>query len=349
MRKTNRVNMHRSTWIRLSAIAAFLGVVLLIGGIAAIRYNYDQALKPASSSQKINLVKVPEGASVKDIAKILKDAGLIRQSWAFEWYVRNNSLSAELKAGTYALTPSQGIAEIASILAHGEVATDLVTILPGQRLDQIEATLINDGFSPSDVKQALNPALYKDHPALVDKPKKASLEGYLYPESFQKTSTTSAQDIIRQSLDEMQKRLTPEVRDGFAKRGLNVYQGITLASIVEKEVNTANDRSVVAQVFLRRLKLGMRLESDVTAIYGSVSAGQSPNLSYDSPYNTHLHGGLPPGPISKVTRSSLLAVISPAKSDYLYFVAGDDGRTYFAKTLEGHQQNVRLHCKKLCN
>ncbi len=335
-------------WMKVSLIAGAIVLVLLFSGVVYIRYTYNNALQPVSNSQKLTLVTVASGASVSDIATLLKNNGLIRETWGFEWYVRNNGLSAEMKAGTYAFTPSQGVGEIARILARGEVATDLVTILPGQRIDQIEASLINSGFKPSDVEDALRPSHYKDHPALVDKPPKASLEGYLYPESFQKTAETKTQDIIKASLDEMQKRLTPDIRAAMARRGLSVHEGIILASMVEQEVSNSTDRPIVAQVFLKRLKDGMRLESDVTAFYGAILADQPTSVSFESKHNTYLHDGLPPTPISNVSKVSLSAVAYPAKSDYLFFVAGDDGKTYFSRTQPEHEAAVKAHCKKLC-
>jgi UPF0755 protein len=118
-----------------------------------------------------------------------------------------------------------------------------------------------------------------NHQALVDKPAGASLEGYLYPESFQKTSETTPKQIVMASLDEMQKRLTPTIRQGIAKQGLTLHQGITLASIIDSEVSNPEDKPVVAQVFLKRMRSGMKLESDVTAFYGSILDGKSPSLT----------------------------------------------------------------------
>jgi UPF0755 protein len=228
------------------------------------------------------------------------------------------------------------------------VATNLVTILPGQRLDQIRKRLIQDGFSEKDVDSALNPANYQGHPALVDKPVSASLEGYLYPDSYEKTATTSAKTIITASLDQMNKYLTPDLRSDFAKQGLSPYQAITLASIIEKEVPKSQDRVQVAQVFLSRIRLGMKLQSDATGSYGAVLAGQKPSSSYDSPYNTYTYAGLPPTPISNVTNSALRAVGDPSDTNWLYFVSGDDGTTHFSKTLAEHEANVQQYCKKLC-
>ena len=204
-------------------------------------------------------------------------------------------------------------------------------------------------FSVKDTEAAFEPAQYDGHPALVDKPRGASLEGYLYPESFQKDATTKPTQIITSSLDEMQKRLTPEIRAQFAKKGLSVYQGITLASIIEKEVSIVSDKALVSQVFYKRLSMDMGLESDPTAFYGAIIAGQEPSLQYDSAYNTYLVKGLPPGPISNVSQESLKAAAYPANTDWLFFVAGDDGKTYFSKTLAEHEANIDRYCKKLCN
>lgn len=340
--------MTRQRILQVSLISFFVIFVLTVGAALVTRHVYNRALEPVGASQKLSLITVPSGASTQEIAELLKGSGLIRESWAFQWYVRNNGLLSDLKAGTYALNQSQSTPQIAKILAQGEVATDLVTILPGRRLDQIKADLINSGFTPDEVESALNPALYKNHPALVDKPAKANLEGYLYPESFHKTANTSAQDIVSASLDEMQKRLTPSIRASIAKQGLSVHEGVIMASMIEQEVSQKNDKKVVAGVFFNRLRGGMRLESDPTAFYGAVIADAPATLTYDSPYNTYLYDGLPKGPISNVSDTSLAAVAKPAKTQYLYFVAGDDGETYFSRTLSEHEENTARYCTELC-
>lgn len=334
---------------KLLSALLFVAVAVILAAAVVVRITYDRALQPLSDSQNLILVEIPSGSSVQEIGDTLKDKGVIKESWAFEWYVRNSALKEDLKAGTYALRPSQSVPDIVEVLARGTVATDLVTIVPGARIDQVRAALINSGFKPEDVEAALDPAQYAGHPALVDKPADASLEGYLYPESFQKTADTKPQDIIRASLDEMSKRLTPEWRQAVAAQGLSVHQAVILASIVEQEVANSTDRPVVAQVFLKRLRDGMPLQSDVTVLYGAIRDGKKPSLQYDSPYNTFTNNGLPIGPISNVSEVSLGAVAHPANTSYVYFVAGDDGKTYFAVTAEEHQANVDKHCKTLCN
>lgn len=345
--KNNKPKNWGKIWLAVSIII----LLSFTTGAFLVRRSYYQHLEPLSASQKTVLFTVPSGASAQEIGQKLEEQGLIRASWAFEWYVRNHDVRDSLQAGTYSLRPSQTVPEIVSALTHGKVFTDLFRISPGLRLDQIRSDLINSGFSPEKVDTALNPAQYADHPALADKPAGTTLEGYLYPESFQRTADTKPETLIRQSLDEMQKRLTPDLRAALVKQGITVHQGVILASIVEQEVNNAADKPIVAQVFLRRFRIGMQLGSDVTAFYGAITNGQAPSVSFDSPYNTRIHNGLPPGPISNVSEASLQAVAHPAETDFLYFVAGDgadEGKTYFSHTLAEHEALTAAHCKQLC-
>jgi UPF0755 protein len=325
-------------------------LALVLGAVVVVRHAYFEGLEPVSStSQELKLVTIQRGSTLNQIADQLNRAGLIRSPWAFKLYVGSKNVREALQAGTYSFSPSQNVAQIVVQLSHGKVATDLVAIVPGQRLGQIQTTLANYGFKDADIQAAMNPALYAGNPALVDKPASASLEGYIYPDSYQKNFETKPHEIIESALAEMNNKLTPDLRSAFAAQGLSTYEAIILASIVEKEVSNPTDRPQVAQVFLLRLRIGMMLGSDVTAYYGSHLAGVEPSVSYDSPYNTRLHAGLPPTPISNVTISSLQAVAHPASTDWLYFVSGDDGVTHFAHTLDEHHANTVKYCHKLCS
>lgn len=348
MRYTSRPPKRRLVK-RLVVVAIVLAAVL-IGGTIAARHAYFENLKPVSSaSQEAKRITVKKGATVDEIGKQLKDAGLIRSTWAFRLYVSSKEVRDQLEAGTYLLEPSQSLPEIVSQLTHGKVATDLVTIIPGQRIDQIRTTLQNYGFNKADIQKALDPATYAGNPALVDKPAGVTtLEGYIYPDSYQKTDTTDPRQIIEAALNEMNATVTPDLRAAFAQEGLSTYEGIVLASIVQQEVAKQTDRTQVAQVFIKRLKEGMPLGSDVTAYYGAIAASKEPSVQYDSPYNTRLHAGLPPTPISNVSKRSLEAVAHPANTDFLYFVTGDDGVTHFSHTLEEHEAATAQYCHKLC-
>lgn len=324
-----------------------LAIVIAVSIVGVFSY-YMMSLRPVSSTNASQEITIPAGATMSQISRKLDDNGLIRHWWAFEWYVHLKHGERYLMAGTYVLSPSQSTPDIAAMLTHGKVTTKLVVILPGQRIDQVRASLINQGFTESSVDAALEPTQYETLPVLADKPKGASLEGYLYPESFEKMVNTTATDIVRQSLDEMAKQLTAERIAAFKAEGLSPYQALILASMVEKEAVTSADKAQVAQVFLSRLKADMLLGSDVTAFYGSQLNGAGQSVTYDTPYNTRLHIGLPPTPISNVSLGSLDAVTRPSSTDWLYFVAGDDGTVHFSRTLAEHEQLTEQYCKKLC-
>ena len=334
----------RRVWIILAVM-----IVLIVGGTVAVQRVYYNNLQPVSNSTKPQYITVASGLGVNQIANQLHTAGLIRSSQVFEWYVSIHNARDALQAGTYRFSPSQSTSEIAKAIADGKVATNLVTVLSGQTLSQIQQTFIKAGFSSASVTAAFNASLYRsDYQALADNPSSASLEGFLWPDSYQKTASTDPSQIVAEALVEMQQHLTTDIRNGFATQGLSVYQGVTIASIVEQEVPGQSDRNQVAQIFLKRLQIGMPLGSDVTAYYAAAQAGAAPSLSYDSPYNTLLHTGLPPSPIGIVSVGSLEAVAHPANTDWLYFVTGDNGTTHYAQTLQQHNANVSEYCQKLC-
>ena len=333
----------KSSWVKIWVVAAILVAFLALTGVFLVRKNYHDHLKPVSASQESELFTVEKGNSAQQIGEKLEKAELIQAAWAFEWYVRSNGLRDKLQAGTYALKPSQSVQEIADIITQGKIDTGLVTILPGKRLEDIRDSLINQGFEAQAVDAALSPALYASHPALAGKPAEASLEGYLFPESFQRTGQTDVRTVITQSLDELEKRLTAEVRAGIAQQGLSLHQAIILASIVGQEVSDPDEQKTVAQVFLKRLRQGMELGADATTRYavdkprGALTAQ---DLASPSPYNTRKAKGLPPGPISNFKASALEAVAAPSATNYLFFVTGRDFVTRFSNTFAEHQQLV---------
>ncbi|HEY5806003.1 MAG TPA: endolytic transglycosylase MltG [Candidatus Saccharimonadales bacterium] len=331
MRYTTRPVRRR--WPRRLILVGVVLIALVLGGTLLVRHVYFSDLRPVSSSDTaVKPITVERGATLDEIAKQLNDAGLIRSPWAFKLYVGSKNVRDALQAGTYSFSPSQSVEEIVVQLTHGKVTTDLVTIIPGQRLEQIRATLANYGFDEADIEAAMDPALYAGNPALVDKPAGVSLEGYIYPDSYQKDGNTKPQQIIEKALAEMNSKLTPDLRRAFAAQGLSAYQAIILASVVEKEVSKPEDRARVAQVFLKRIRSDIALQSDATKHY----------------FDSYKNRGLPETPISNVTISSLQAVANPASTDWLYFVSGDDGTTHFSHTLDEHEVNIAKYCTKLC-
>jgi UPF0755 protein len=334
-----RRNRRRGVGERVLLLIGALLLAVVIGSVL-VHKSYNDRLKPVSNSTKSVYVTIASGTPPADIAELLYDDGLIRSPEAFVWYVTSHNQRDKLQAGTYRLAPNMSTPKIATMIANGKVASDLVTILSGQTITEIRKTLITAGFKVTDVDTALRPELYASHPALADNPKGATLEGFLYPDSYQKTSATSPQEIVVQALDEMQAHLTAPLRNAFAAQGLSVYKGVTMASIVEKEVAKPAERPQVAQVFLSRLRQNMRFGSNVTKDYAE--------QVNDPSYNTFQVNGLPPGPIATISEESLNAVANPAATGWLYFVTGDDGTTHFSKTFEEHQQLIAKYCHKLC-
>jgi len=236
-----------------------------------------------------------------------------------------------------------------------EEAVFTFTIRPGETIFDVEKNLIAAGYNGTEVKQALG-ADY-DFSFLQGRPAGATLEGYLYGETHEFYKDTSAKEIIKTYLEGMGQVITENNLEArYAAQGLSLYEGITLASIVQKEA-PASEMPGVAQVFLSRLNYGMLLGSDVTVSYAldvvdpnrQTYVDNSGALTIDSCYNTRLYRGLPCGPISNPGLTALLAVAEPADSSYLYFLTGDDGLMYYSYTEAEHIQNIYSHCQNLCS
>lgn len=320
-------------------------VVLVLGAYVW----YENELSPLTTKSNAISVTIQSGSTADQVAQLLQDKKVIRSAFAFSIYLTIHNLRSSLRAGSYSLDSSASIVQTLGIITSGKEHSNTFTILPAQRLDQIKATFLNAGYSENSVTKALDPTNYPNEAILNSKPTSASLEGYLYPDTFSTSSSTTPTDIVRESLDEMGKAITPEMVNAYQAEGLNTFQAITLASIVEHEVSNDHDRQMVAQVFLNRLKIGMMLGSDVTYQYAAIVTGQAPSPNLDSPYNTRRYTGLPPGPISNVSKSSLNAVAYPFYNNYLFFVAGDDGSIHYATTQAEQDANTKAYCKVLCS
>lgn len=336
------------SWKILAIVICSLLLALLAGtGFYANKW-YKDNLQSVDSLESSVPVVVPSGATTDQIGELLERKNVIKSKNAFYWYVRLSRQNESFQAGSYLIKPGDDVESIVNKIVKGEVDVELFTILPTQRIDQLKTSFVEAGFTRDEVNAGFDPKLYENSPVRKYTPAGAGLEGYIYPESFELSSTTTVSEIINQSLDELFNVLTPQLRSDLAEQGLTVHQSLIMASIVENEVNNAIDRPMVAQVFLKRYKEGISLGSDPTAFYGSLINGVEKSVFVDSPYNTRVYTGLPPGPISNVSQLSLDAVAHPASTDYLFFVAGDDGVTYFSKTLAEHEALTAQHCTELC-
>lgn len=331
--------------------------------------HQEQLQKPLSVDPSPVRFVVQPGTPARVIGQNLVKAGLISDDRLFEAYVRVNGLDEKLSAGAFILAPSMTLVEIVQTLQYAEAASVTVTIPEGWRREQIADYLVAAGVFSSTTSVAdygrqtatsdltgLDP---KKYPFLQGRPAGASLEGYLFPDTYKLPATgATATDLLQRQLDDFATRVVPVYEQAVLSHttDLDLYRVLILASIVEREAMAPAERPIIAGVYLNRLAKNMKLEADPTVQYAmgyqkatktwwKTPVALEEYNSVDSPYNTYLHPGLPPGPIANPGLSSIEAVLKPAKHDYLYFVAKPDnsGEHVFAKTFEEQQQNVQKY------
>lgn len=336
-----------STLSRKMVLALLLCAAAVIALVAGTLAWYSYALTPRSSDGTQVRFMVQKGDTAQDIGENLYEHKLIRSKLAFSIYTKLSGTRAKLQAGGYVLSANQDIKSIVDHIVKGKTDEYSITIPPGLTLKELRDTFTGYGFSETEVTAAFQKTY--QHPVLATRPADAGLEGYIYPETYRMGADQSLEALLERSFDELYKLLTEKhYLEEYTKRGLSIHQAVTLASIVQKEVSSPKDQKQVAQVFLKRMSIGMQLGSDVTFMYAAKQLGVEPSVDLDSPYNTRKYGGLPPGPIANMNPSALEAVAIPYAGDYLFFVAGDDGTTYYALTEEQHTANVAAHCTVLC-
>ncbi len=335
-------------------IALFVLLIVAAATLAGAYAWYQQELTPVSGSDDERVrVEIESGSTPARIAEQLKIRGVIRSELAFMVYTKITGTQDILKAGVYNLQPSESTPAIVEHLVSGKQDTFRATFLPGDTLANTRKKIISLGFSEGEVDAALGKSY--NRLLFTDKPQDADLEGYIYGETYEFDSSVTVEGILSKTFDEYEKVIREnDLIAAYKKRGLNLYQGITLASIVMREVtnktpNVPNDdQRQVAKVFYNRMAAGMTLGSDVTYQYIADKTGVERTPTLDSPYNTRRYPGLPPGPIATPGAGALIAVATPASNDYLFFLSGDDDVTYFGKTDAEHQRNIVNHCAKKC-
>ncbi len=325
----------------LITISVLSLIVLLVAGW------FFWALSPRGDSALHTRIVIEQGEGGTVVAKRLEEHGVIRSAFAFQLYARLIGANTKLRSGGYVVSSQQSVAQIIDHLSSGKTDEYSITIPPGLSLIGIRESFQKDGFSDAEITAAFEHTYTS--PLLADKPLGSTLEGYIYPETYRMNADSTLVTLFERTFTELYNKMNADgTIEALRSQGLNIHQGLTLASIVQKEVSDSAVQPQVAQVFLKRLREGMILGSDVTFIYAAKIAGVAPDVSIDSPYNTRKYSGLPPGPIANMNYSAIEAVAHPATSDYLYFVAGDDGKTYFSRTEAEHNAAVALHCQKLC-
>lgn len=345
-------------------------IVLAVGiaGIAAAWLTYQALLQPVDSrDDSPQKIVITSGQSLDEIATTLEKRSVIRSAWAFKLMARLSGKHNAIKAGTCSLARNESAEAIIDKLISGCHDFKVITFYPGATLHKslskptsmdVTDILLAAGYSQAEIDTAFAKTYTTRGIDLFEgKPASADLEGYVYGETYYVASDATVEEVLQTAFDQM----VADIEAGgyvekFRAQGLTLYEGITLASIVQRELSCTSgattcyaDQQRIAQVFYSRLDGGMTLGSDVTFYYGADKLGVAPATDLDSPYNTRINTGLPPGPIAAPGEHALDAVANPASTDYLFFIAGDDGNVYYARTNEEHVDNVAKHCQKLCS
>lgn len=307
---------------------------------------------PASDDPAVVVFTINPGETAGTIAPRLQRKGLITDAQLFRWLVRYRGVDAQLEAGDYELRADMTMDEIIDALQHGRLREVLVTIPEGKRAEEVAALLEEQGLVESETFMALVQTGASAYDFLSNRPAGApsSLEGFLFPETYRIPVDYDASQIIDVMVSTFDEVFSADMRQMAAGKGMTIYEVVTLASIVEREAVIAEERAIIAGVYLNRLEQGMYLQSDPTVQYAlgyQEDTGQwwkmpmslEEDVRFDSPYNTYLYPGLPPGPICSPGLASLQAVLEPADTNYLFFFSRFDGSHAFAETYEEHLRN----------
>jgi UPF0755 protein len=321
-----------------------VGILFLLGAFLAMGVGLF-LVSPAKKGAPAQAVIVREGESPRDVAEDLEKKGIISSSRLFRLWIKLLGHGKKIRAGEYSLAPDMSPMTILERLIRGLVVSYPVTIPEGYNRMQIAELLAQRGLVERETFLALtrDPSVLKKH--TVSGP---NLEGYLFPDTYHFARGTLPQTVVDTIVKQFFQKVLP-LKEAVEKSGMKMEEVITLASIVEKETGRAEERPLIASVFLNRLKKGMRLDSDPTVIYGIENFDgnlKKGDLARETPYNTYVISGLPPGPIANPGLESIRAVLFPAKSDYLYFVSKNDGSHHFSKTLAEHNRAVNLYQRR---
>jgi UPF0755 protein len=328
-----------------------IGLVIIAMLVASGFFVHAAWLSQPAAGAPVEIV-VEQGMSGQTVRELLASRGLV-SSVGYRLYAYLDGGAARPKAGRYEFRRGTSYASIARMLALGQQREDVtIRLIEGKTLDDERVQLAELGVAPELFTNLAgsprrNPvsfdrALVEQYPFLSSIPQGQSLEGYLFPDTYRVWKDAIAEALINKQLSEFSEKVAVPYADQQKKSGMTWHEIVTLASIVEAEVRTPEDRRIVAGIFLNRLRDGMRLQTDAALNYvigeGRTRATAT-DLELDSPYNTYLHDGLPPGPISNPGLSSLAAALDPASTNYYFFLTDAQGKVYYGRTHAEHIQN----------
>ncbi|MEO8430148.1 MAG: endolytic transglycosylase MltG [Acidobacteriota bacterium] len=331
----------------MTAKRRFLRVVLVlalvsVAGAGFLFYRLEHPRRPGSAQQQAKIA-FPTGTPTARIFQTLEKEGVVADARLAEIYYRVYRASTPLQAGEYLFDRPMPIDEIINRMAKGDVVKYSVVVPEGLTADETFELFWSKGLGgPEAFKKALVDTELL--PGLTNGV--SDLEGFLFPNTYVVTRSTSARQIVDRMVGEFRKNFTPEMREKAHALGFTPRQAVILASIIEKETALKQEGPLIAAVYSNRLRKGMRLQADPTVMYALKRDGKWQGMlhrsdyGYDSPYNTYMNEGLPPGPICNPGLAALKAALSPARTDFLYFVADTTGGHTFTRTYEEHLQAI---------
>ncbi|MDD2464511.1 MAG: endolytic transglycosylase MltG [Desulfobulbus sp.] len=315
-------------------------VVLCTAGLGLWYHSY--LTTPAPGQGEI-VITIPQGMGVHGIGKLLASEGLLKNDIRYLCLVYLSGNTARLKAGEYSITRGLTPPAVLQLLVDGRTLRHRLTIPEGMDVEQVAQLFSRDGW----IKNERFLHLTRDAAFIsrlgVEAP---SLEGYLFPETYTLVRNEADEQSVLKLMVARFQQVWEELAVPEAVNGLNRHQLVILASIVERETGAAEERPLIARVFLNRLKRKMRLQSDPTVIYGLLDFNGNitkADLKRETPYNTYVIPALPVGPICNPGRAALEAVVHPAESNALYFVSRNDGTHVFSTNLADHNRAVRQY------
>ncbi len=332
-------------------------VIAIIVAIAGCFLYYKLSLQAVSKESEAVDITIEEGMNVSEIIDLLNENGLIKNEKVFKLYTKINKIN-NVKAGEYELNKNMNAESLVNKLNEGpKNSTINITFIEGKNMRWIASKIAEKtSNTEEDVFEKLSDEEYLDkliekYWFITDEIKNEniyySLEGYLFPDTYNFEKKATVEDIFGKMLDEMEKQLNP-YKEEIQNSSISVHKILTVASIIELESSNDDDKAKVSSVIYNRLNKNMSIGSDVTTYYAiKVDMSErnltSKDLNTSNPYNTrgpNMNGKLPVGPIASVSASSIKAALYPETTDYLYFVADKNGKIYFAKTIEEHNQNI---------
>lgn len=338
-----------------------LGLCLILGCVIAVGWLwFSAAIVPADPEGKPQAFTISKGESSEQIASDLDRAGLIKSALAFRIVTALDGLSSGLQAGTYQLSAQDDLRAIARTLAGGSIdENELNVVLPEGLSNRELASVLakkfgsannttNSGAGSSELEADFldvfrgNDLTSVDFSFLGDRPSKATLEGYLFPDTYRFFKTATATEVRNKLLKTFDQKVPSDFRARSATIGRSFYDVLIMASILEKELTKPSDRRLAADLFWRRLDAGMALQSDATVNYVTGKSALQPSLDdtkVASPYNTYQNVGLPPGPIANPGRDAIEAALNPTPNEFWYYLTDPGGAAHFAKTYAEHVAN----------